>query len=195
MARPAGRTILNLKCEHCGKEFTRKKGQESPRAFCSRQCYWASDYRSQVVAKRNYERNPSAQETRPCGTCGEPVTRYVSTGQKQFFCSRKCRWDKHLHAKQVNSSGYILVFIGKGEPGASKSGHILEHRKVMQDHLERPLLDHENVHHKNGHKDDNRIENLELWSRSQPTGQRVADKLAWAREFLALYEDQKESIS
>lgn len=195
MARPSGRTILELTCENCGKTVLRKKGQESEHTFCSRKCYWSSDYRSQLVSNRNIERNPNAQETRPCATCNKPVTRYVSTGQKQFFCSRECRWENHLHAKQTNSSGYILVFIGKGQSGASKSGHILEHRKVMQDRLGRPLLEHENVHHKNGHKADNRLENLELWSRSQPTGQRVADKLAWAREFLALYEDQEENIS
>jgi len=34
---------------------------------------------------------------------------------------------------------------------------------------------------------DNRESNLELWSSSQPKGQRVEDKVAWAREILALY--------
>lgn len=156
--------------------------------FCSRECYWKSDFRKQVVANQNRQRNPDAKGTQPCATCGVPVERYLSTGQKRFFCSRQCRWDNHLHAKQVNAAGYVLVFIGKGAPGASKSGHILEHRKVMQEILGRPLLPDENVHHKNGIKDDNRPENLELWTRSQPHGQRVEDKLRWAREFIALYE-------
>lgn len=62
-----------------------------------------------------------------------------------------------------------------------------QHRHVMEEYLGRELLPHENVHHLNGIKDDNRIENLELWSRSQPYGQRVSDKIPWMVEFLESY--------
>jgi hypothetical protein len=187
--RQRGRTFLHFTCEHCSKEFSRpKRGRPSAHSFCSRECYWKSDYRSALVAGRNRKRNPEAQQTRPCATCGVDVTRYVSTGQQQFFCSRECRWENHKHVKRTNAAGYVLVYVGHDYPGATKTGHIFEHRKVMQDLLGRALLPAENVHHKNGIKDDNRPENLELWTRSQPQGQRVEDKIRWAQEFLALYE-------
>ena len=57
----------------------------------------------------------------------------------------------------------------------------------MEQHLGRKLLPKENVHHLNGDRGDNSPRNLELWSRSQPPGQRAIDKLNWARELMELY--------
>jgi hypothetical protein len=77
------------------------------------------------------------------------------------------------------------------EPGSSagrKGQYVFEHIIVMEQLLGRYLLPEESVHHRNGVRDDNRPENLELWTRPQPAGIRVSDAIAWAREILARYE-------
>lgn len=62
-----------------------------------------------------------------------------------------------------------------------------EHRYVMAQELGRPLWPDESVHHRNGDRLDNRPTNLELWSRWQPSGQRIQDKVAYAIELLQRY--------
>lgn len=89
-----------------------------------------------------------------------------------------------------DKAGYIQLWMPK-HPNARMAGYIHEHRFVMSEHLGRPLLSHENVHHKNGKRDDNRLENLELWTTMQPAGKRPEDLVRFAREVLELYENYK----
>ena len=60
--------------------------------------------------------------------------------------------------EKANTNGYIMINVG--------GKRYYEHRLVMQLHLNRPLLDSEHVHHINGNKIDNRLENLEIMLKS-----------------------------
>lgn len=114
----------------------------------------------------------------PCvGDCGRMVVP-GSTGLCRE-CSNKSRLNTgEGHTRKDNGYRYIIV------DGVSHG----EHRYVMSEHIGRPLVKGENVHHKNGVKNDNRIENLELWVSNQPSGQRAQDLVSWAREILRMYE-------
>lgn len=128
---------------------------------------------------------------RVCAWCGEEfLPTFRAKKQVSAHCSRSCAI-RHSHAdtpgrlkgdkggrwkggkRKCNQTGYIDVWA-PDHPSlkGTKKIYVREHRLVMEQVLGRYLLPGENVHHKNGVKDDNRPENLELWRVSQPAGQR-----------------------
>jgi hypothetical protein len=85
---------------------------------------------------------------------------------------RSSRWKG---GRRIDHKGYVLIFKPDYPGGKVGGKYVMEHKLVMEEHLGRRLRPGENVHHKNGVRHDNRLENLELWNRAQPIGQRQRD--------------------
>ena len=152
----------------------------SPRRFCSKLC-------RERTAARKRRANPDYlpphkrpdQELcsmTPCpgkrfslGLCVMHYSRLKKYGDAGEVASRQ-----NPGVWRTNADGYVV----RSENGENQ----LQHRVVMEEHLGRFLWSYETVHHINGIRDDNRIENLELWVTPQKSGQRVEDLVAWVVE-------------
>lgn len=113
------------------------------------------------------------------GVCAACYARIKKHGHPGYAARHMRRFEK-----VIDSNGYVRVPV----PGPDgKVRRVPEHRQVMEQFLGRPIRKSENVHHKNGDRTDNRIQNLELWVTTQPAGQRPQDLMRWAREILKTY--------
>ena len=130
----------------------------------------------------------------------KPVLCSVDWCEKKAVCKGYC----HMHyyrssrgldmdqppyterKKHITSGGYVDVKV--------RGKWMKEHRHIMEKHIGRKLKKQETVHHRNGVRSDNRIENLELWECSHPHGQRAKDKLEWAWKIIERYEPIKHKI-
>lgn len=166
-----GKPGVIINCQHCNKPFKIKAAHISYRRYCSHDCQWNGRKIASSISKN-------------CIECGKAFLSQPYRNVK--CCSVECQHKRratvkylyqatdgwHPHAK----TGYIVKSV--------KGKTVLQHRQIMAQHLGRPLKRFENIHHKNGIKGDNRIENLELWVTTQPQGQRPADKTEWAISWL-----------
>lgn len=179
-------------CEACFSKFKSAKFHPKQR-FCSYKC------RKETWGRRRFNLPPK-MHTLICAVCDKEFvqkrasnTEYCTISCKKLGVFRKLKGlpvkgpRKHVKGSgYINAQGY-KIHSRPQHPNASKRGQVSEHVLVMSAFLRRPLKKHETVHHKNGIRDDNRLENLELWSSSHPPGQRIEDKITWCKEFLKEY--------
>lgn len=147
------RTKNMIVCPHCGKEFYCRPSRQKRQKYvcCSMGCYL------------EHRRRMRPEAYRVCLNCGKEFRTnpaYVKrrSGKNNCrFCSRKCQYSySRKHRKCfIDSKGYFNSSVGR------------LHRILMEKYIGRKLGKDEVVHHRNGIRTDNRIENLEVMSHSE----------------------------
>lgn len=130
------------------------------------------------------QRNAAVWAT--CPNCRQarqvPVSRIRQSTKQGIYtglcwtCNRKSfeHGPNWKGGRWVDFGGYVRVHMPK-HPKADRHGYVREHRLVMEKKLGRYLEPHETVHHINGRRDDNRPENLELWTHKHISGVRISE--------------------
>lgn len=169
------------KCRNCLDEIRKEKSRLIECSNCKRIGFLILNKSENLCVTcdrlKKEEINPDRKETR------RRQVRESSRRQRGMDINAPVRRSKGWWK---TADGYILMYRAL-HPNANVNGCVLQHVFIMSEHLKRPLKKSENVHHINGIRDDNRIENLELWHRGQPCGQRVEEKIDWAKKFLEEY--------
>lgn len=147
------RTIAPKTCELCGKEFVSyDKGR-----FCSKKHYdeWQARNKVSLICEgcgREFSLSPSQAKHRTGRWC----TRGCESASR---IKRPLAREHNGRPAALDKAGYVRVYEPE-HPKAMNGGWVFEHRLVMEQHLGRTLAQDEHVHHINGRKDDNRLENL-----------------------------------
>jgi len=160
------------KCERV-KLFPSEFGSSRNNCWC-KECF--NQYKRAFWLKQKSQRRWGV-----CTKCAEPLGR--NPKRKTSLCI-KCYRDRG-NGRELMTEGYIRV-RNPFHPKANR-GRVLEHRLVMEERLGRYLGVDEQIHHKNGIRSDNRIENLELRTTNHSSGQRVSDQIVWAKALLSTY--------
>jgi hypothetical protein len=134
----------------------------------------------QQSARAGSGRKPMTPPKFDCEKCGKTTIRTQNLlshayDYTQRFCSKGCADAALFKGGYVHRGYRVLTVAGVPVP---------EHRLVMEQSLGRKLLDRETVHHRDGNRLNNAIENLELWSNRHSKGQRVDEKIAHYKSFL-----------